>query len=406
MQHARTTVTARQFRFSQRQIDALPPHDSSSPSAMAEYSDTEVVGLKLAVSKSGRKYFWHRYRFRGRKKAVKLGEYPSVGVQDARLMVHEHKNMLARDLDPGNERNKRRNVPTLYEFAVETYLPHAKLHKRSWKDDESKIRRDISYTIGRIPINEIITGDVMRLHTAIGLRAAPGTANRYLSLLSGIFKHAIQHDLVKENPAKGIKKLPEADPRQRFLSGDELSRFVVAVNVEAGSTTANAIVLLLLTGLRRMELLSLRWSDVHLDSASAWLRKTKSGRGRHVVLNSAALNLLLKMKEQADSRCPWVFPASRGDGHLIDIRKAMARAMARANISDLRPHDLRRSFASLAVNAGVDLYQIKDLLGHSTVAVTQNAYAHLQQNTLRSASEIVAKTVGDAQAKLLQTEAA
>ncbi|GFO62327.1 tyrosine-type recombinase/integrase [Geomonas paludis] len=406
MQHERETATSRQFRFSQRQIDALPPHDSDSPSAMAEYSDTEVVGLKLAVSKSGRKYFWHRYRFRGRKKALKLGEYPSVSVQDARHMVHEHKNMLARDLDPANQRQIRRNVPTLSEFAVETYLPYAKLHKRSWKDDESKIRRDIKATIGRIPINEITTGDVMKLHTAIGLRAAPGTANRYLALLSGMFKLAIQNGLVKENPARGIKKLPEADARQRFLSGDELTRFIVAVNAEAGRTTANAIILLLLTGLRRMELFSLRWSDVNLDSATAWLTKTKAGRGRTVVLNSAALNLLLKMKEQADPHCQWLFPARRGAGHLVDVRKAMARAMALAGISDLRPHDLRRSFASLAVNAGVDLYQVKDLLGHSTVAVTQKAYAHLQQNTLRSASEIVAKTVGDAQAKLFPDIAA
>jgi site-specific recombinase XerD len=71
--------------------------------------------------------------------------------------------------------------------------------------------------------------------------------------------------------------------------------------------------------------------------------------------------------------------------------------MARSGITDLRLHDLRRSFASLAVNAGVDIYQIKNLLGHSSVTVTQRAYAHLQQNTLRSASEVVAKTLEAAQ---------
>jgi site-specific recombinase XerD len=81
---------------------------------------------------------------------------------------------------------------------------------------------------------------------------------------------------------------------------------------------------------------------------------------------------------------------------MMDPRKPLARAMVRAGITDLRPHDLRRSFASLAVNAGVDIYQIKDLLGHSDVSVTQRAYAHLQQKTLRSASEVVAKTLGEA----------
>lgn len=387
----------RQFRFSQRQIDALPSHDTGSASAMAEYSDTEVVGLKLAVSKSGRKYFWHRYRFRGRRKLLKLGEYPSVSVQAARLMVHEHKNMLARDMDPADERNKRRKVPTLAEFATETYLPYARLHKKSWQDDESKIRRDIGAMLGNIPINEITTKDVMQLHSAIGNRAAAATANRYRALLSGMFSLAVKCELVTRNPVTNVKKFKEADPRERYLSGEELGRFLLALNVEAGKTAANAIVMLLLTGLRRMELFSLRWTEVDLSRATIRLLHTKAGRGRTVVLNSSALGILRKIKEDADPACPWVFPAYRGDGHLVDVRKALKRTMKRANISDLRPHDLRRSFASLGINAGVDLYQIKDLLGHSSVAVTQRAYAHLQQNTLRSASEVVAQTIGQAQ---------
>jgi len=121
-------------------------------------------------------------------------------------------------------------------------------------------------------------------------------------------------------------------------------------------------------------------------------------RSRTVSLNSnsVAHELLKKIHAEAVPGCAWVFPARVGNGHLVDVRKPLARAMARAKLQDLRPHDLRRSFASLAVNAGVDIYQVKDLLGHSSVAVTQRAYAHLQQDTLRTASEVVAKTVEDA----------
>lgn len=396
MQYAEREVISRQLRFTQRQIDLIPPHDRDSASAMTEYSDTEVAGLKLAVSKSGRKYFWHRYRFRGRKKMLKLGEYPSLSVADARQMVNSNKNMLAHDKDPSDERNKRRKVPTLAEFAVETYLPDARLRKKSWKDDESKLRRDIGAILGNIPLPEIKTSDVMLVHSTIANRASPATANRYLALLSGVFTLAIKCEHIVRNPAKDVKKLKEADPRKRYLSGDELGQFLEALNVEAGKTAANAITLLLLTGLRRMELFSLRWQEVDLPSASFWLLDTKSGNGRTVVLNSLALDLLQKIKLDSEPNCPWVFPAYRGNGHLIDVRKTLWRAMARAGILNLRPHDLRRSFASLAVNAGVDLYQIKDLLGHSSVAVTQRAYAHLQQGTLRGASEIVAQTIGDA----------
>lgn len=387
---------ARQFKFSHKQIDDLPPHDKKSASAMSEYSDTEVVGLKLAVSKSGRMYFWHRYRFRGRKRMIKLGEYPSVSVVQARQMVHDNKNMLGRDLDPADERNRRRSVPTLSEFATEEYLPYAKQHKRSWADDESKLRREIGKMLGKIPLTDITTRDVMNLHAAIYKKCSAATANRYLALLSRLFSLAIQWGHLERNPVKGVKKYKEAGPRYRYLSGDELSRFISVLNSTSSKLTANALKLLLLTGVRKMELFSLRWSEVDLANASIRLLHTKNGRSRVVVLNSHALDIMKSIHAEAEPGCPWVFPARSGDGHLIDIRKALKRAMEQANLVDLRPHDLRRSFASLAVNAGVDIYQIKDLLGHSSVAVTQRAYAHLQQSTLRSASEVVSKTFGDA----------
>ena len=327
---------------------------------------------------------------------IKLGEYPSLGVAEARLIVHDNKNMLGRDLDPSDERNRKRSVPTLAEFSVQEYLPYAMQHKKSWADDESKLRREIGQQLGKIPLTEITTRDVMNLHASIFKKCSAATANRYLALLSRLFSLAIQWGHLERNPTKGIKKYKEAGPRYRYLSGDELTRFLAALNAEAGVLMANALKLLLLTGVRKMELFSLRWSEVDLPNASVRLLHTKNGRTRVVVLNSLALELMKNIHADAEPGCPYVFPARTGDGHLIDIRKPLKRAMLHANLVDLRPHDLRRSFASLAVNAGVDIYQIKDLLGHSSVAVTQKAYAHLQQKTLRSASEVVAQTYGEA----------
>lgn len=391
--HQTNTIENRKFKFTQKQIDALPPQSKDSPSAMIEYSDIEAVGLKLAVSKSGHKFYWQRYRYRGTKKMVKLGEYPSLTLNQARQMVNDNKNLLARDLDPAEERNRRRSVPTLSEFAEQTYLPNARMHKRSWRDDESKIRRDIGELLGCIPMNEVSTPDVMHLHSTIATRASPATANRYLALISGIFSLAINCDIVTRNPAKGVKKLKEAEPRRRSLSGDELGRFILALD-ESGKITSCALKMLLLTGMRRMELFSLKWSEVDIEAGSVRLLHTKNGRSRTVVLNSLALELMKKILSEASPNCLWVFPARNG-GHIKDARKALWKAMKLANISDLHPHDLRRSFASLLVNANVDIYQIKDLLGHSSVSVTQKAYAHLQQNTLRSASEVMVKTLED-----------
>jgi hypothetical protein len=201
----KTTPVIRQFRFSAKQVELLRPAGKDSASAMDEYSDTEVIGLKLAVSKSGRKYFWHRFRFRGRKRMMKLGEFPSLSVADARQMVHDNKNRLAHDQDPTNERNRLRTVPTLAEFAADTYVPYARQHKKTWKDDESKIRRDIGKILGKIPLPEIKTSDVMLLHSTICNRASPATANRFLALLSGMFSLAIKCELIDRNPAKGVR---------------------------------------------------------------------------------------------------------------------------------------------------------------------------------------------------------
>lgn len=276
------------------------------------------------------------------------------------------------------------------------------MHKRSWKDDESKIRRDIGELLGFISINEVPAADIMRLHSTIAIRASPGTANRYLALTSGIFSLAVKCDIVTKNNARGVRKFKEAEPRRRYLSTDELGRFMQALD-ESDRVTSCALKLLVLTGLRRMELFNLQWTEVDLESGTVRLITSKSGRGRTVVLNSLALEMMKKLQSEATPKCPWVFPARHG-GHIKDARKALWKAMKLAGIKeDLHIHDLRRSFASLLVNANVDIYQIKDLLGHSSVAVTQKAYAHLQNNTLRTASEVMVKTLEDALGKLVIT---
>ena len=126
---------SKRFPFTKRSIEAIPSHDPESPSREAEYSDVECIGLKLRVSKGGRKFFQHRYRYLSRKKCLSLGEYPHVTIQEARQKVSDHKSLLARDIDPGDERSQKRNDLTFSAFAKEFYIPHAKMHKKTWQED-------------------------------------------------------------------------------------------------------------------------------------------------------------------------------------------------------------------------------------------------------------------------------
>lgn len=106
----------KRFPFSKRTIESLPAHAMDSPSREAEYTDMECIGLHLRVSKGGRKFFQHRYRHLGRKKCLTLGEFPHVTVQDARQKVSAQKTLLAKSIDPAEEKAQVRNDLTLKEF--------------------------------------------------------------------------------------------------------------------------------------------------------------------------------------------------------------------------------------------------------------------------------------------------
>jgi len=116
---------SRRFAFTKRAIEAIPAHDPDSPSREAEYSDAECIGLHLRVSKNGRRFFQHRYRYLGRKKCLSLGEYPHISIQEARQRVSEHKALLARDIDPSDERTQKRNDITFSVFAGGFYIQSA-----------------------------------------------------------------------------------------------------------------------------------------------------------------------------------------------------------------------------------------------------------------------------------------
>src|SRR5210317_2052829 len=114
---------SKRFPFTKRAIEAISPHETESKSREAEYSDAECIGLKLRVIKGGRKFFQHRYRYMGRKKCLTIGEFPYVTVQDARSKVSEHKSLLARDIDPSDQREQKTNDLTFKKFADEFYIP-------------------------------------------------------------------------------------------------------------------------------------------------------------------------------------------------------------------------------------------------------------------------------------------
>ncbi|NMG32531.1 tyrosine-type recombinase/integrase [Aromatoleum evansii] len=383
------------FKFTTRAIEQLPACPATLSAKALEFSDTEVAGFKVCVSKAGRKTFLLRYTYREMKRAVRIGEFPATSLVDARKIALEMRAQLDRDIDPQSGRDRDRASPLFSAFVAE-YLAYARAHKRSWKDDVGRLRTILprfgGHRLSEISRREIelFLMDVRKTHT-------PATTNRYLSLLSAIFKRAVLVECLERNPCAGVQRLTENNLRQRFLSNDEIGRLLTAMKLAPPEVriAVAALKFLLLTGVRRREALHARWEHVDFERRVLFVPHSKSGRSKYVQLNDAAIALLADLPSRAGNG--WIFPSRRDASKpLCDPRKTFWTLLDAAGISDRpRLHDLRHTFCSLAINAGQTLYVVQGLVGHASPQTTMR-YAHIANGTLREASQAVADAVAKA----------
>ena len=377
--------------FTKKWIEQLPPNPLDSPSREKEYSDTQVVGLKLLVNKAGRKFFYLRYTLNRRKRGIKVGEFGVMSLIEARQHANELKAQIQRGIDPQEEKQQLSQIPTFREFVVDSYLPWAFANKLSADSDESKIRIHLLPVFGNVRIDQLTTQSLQRYLDQLKLTYTPATCNRHLSLLSRLLKMAVQFGMLDKNPAVGIRKAQENNERHRFLSGDEIRQFIESLAKDENPVAAAFLEFLLYTGVRRSEALNAKWENVDLAKRVWFIPRSKNGKHRHVILNAKALALL----EGLPRLNPYLFPGKLEGQPLNNPQKCFIRTLERAGIKDFRIHDLRHTHASIAINNGASLYEVQHLLGHSQTKTTSR-YAHLADETLRRVSDGVSLTIGKA----------
>jgi integrase len=214
-------------------------------------------------------------------------------------------------------------------------------------------------------------------------RPTPGRANRVGCAIRKMFNLAIRWEMRTDNPAAGFIRNPESQ-RERFLDVTEIGRLSQTLNEHKNQRMADVIRLLMLTGARRGDVLNATWDQFDLDRA-AWTKPaatTKQRKLHRTPLSSAAVQLLRTIRARTPEKCPWVFP---GDAHgkpVQEIKRFWHDVRKKAELADIRIHDLRHTFASLLVSGGMSLPMIGKLLGHTQVQTTQR-YAHLFDDPLR-----------------------
>ncbi|MBA3767318.1 MAG: site-specific integrase [Acidobacteria bacterium] len=279
---------------------------------------------------------------------------------------------------------RTRLTPKLTEWIGETYLPWAQSNKRSWYDDELIAKTICAY------FKDMRLGDVNSLHvekfkrdrretpTKQGSPRQPATVNRELAVLSKVFQLAVDAGQIESNPCQRVKRLRHDNSRTRFLSKEEEARLLEQL---MGKEPLRSIVVLALnTGMRRGEILSLRWGDVDLQRRLIHVKQTKTARNRTVPVNRDAYEMLSSQLHESEL----VFVSRRTGRQLVEIKKGFTAACGRANIHDFHFHDLRHTAASRLAETGADITTIAEILGHSSLSMTKR-YTHSNEDRKRRA---------------------
>jgi integrase len=381
-------------KLSKSTIDGLVYTGDPKSKKICIYWDDSLAGFGVRVYPSGRKVFFCRKRTKtGEQRFMTIGDVGVFNLKTARERAVELLTKIARGEDPLPYQS--RGDQTVKSFS-QTYLArHALSHKKSWKEDKKRLDAYVIPWFGGRRLTELRRELVAQKISALGVRA-PYQANRVLSLIGKMHECAIDWGLIPEsspNPARRIRKFREIK-RERYVYEDEMPRLAEALNTYPNPYISTLLWLYLLTGLRKTELLSLRWSSVDLRAKRIYLKTTKTKDGVDEPLSDLSVKLLRSIPKKLGN--PYVFPSRTGRRkHINSLSKDWKKILLEANIKNLRIHDLRRTFGSYLVSSGERMEVISKLLHHSDVKVTAEVYAHLSERPLRDALEKQSLILGD-----------
>ena len=365
------------LRLDQRRIRAFKPRKSAY-----DIRDRDLKGFGIRVLPSGAKRYFIHSQHRGRRVWKIVGEDGAIAADEARAR--------ARTLLAAIRADDDEVVVAPPDIAFEAVAEEVfRRYARNWKPSTLKVNRkyygnQILPWFGGRSIGDITANDVRRWF--VSLHNTPVAADRSAPVLSVIMRQAEVYGYRPEgsNPCVGIKRF-RRQGRERFLSVDEVCRLgAVLVRHEADRPQAVAIIrLLLLTGCRSGEILTLKWPFYR--EGKLFLPDRKTGP-RTVWLSSAARTILDRVPREA----AWVFPSPRTDGCLSAATLGFVwhRLRAEAGMCDVRIHDLRHSYASMALAQGETVLTIGRLLGHRDPATTLK-YIHLADAAVREAADVV-----------------
>jgi integrase len=362
-------------------------------------------GFGVRVTPAGRKLFIAQARMRGRARRITIGTWPEMKVAEARVEAGELLQAMRRGADPVVERKAQKRAQeagetTISSLAERWLTEHVKpkLKPRTAADYEKLVAQRIKPALGPLTVRAVSRDDVMKLHAAMA--STPRRANYTVSTFRALMTFAEDVGLraPHTNPGKRIKLYREY-ARERFLSEDEIGKAADAISEtersgKIGPHAAAGLRLALFTGARSGEITAAKWSHVDWTRKTIRLPDSKTNEPRTIHLSDAAVEILKTLPRVE----PYIVAGANAGKPFKNLSRAWIVARSRRGLEDVRLHDLRHSYASLAAARGVSLQMIGKLLGHKVAATTMR-YAHLARDAAAAVNDELGEAMTAAIAK-------
>lgn len=359
-------------KFTARLITNLKPKKH-------RYEIWEGNGFGIRVSPAGKKSWVYVYHYQNRSRRMTLGDYPKMSLAEAHIAHAKAVEALRMGNDPGikrvSENQLDRLAPTVEQLITEYIEKWAKPRKRSWKEDQRMLLKDIQPTWGKRKAKEIKRREVILLLDKISGRGSPIAANRTLAVLRRMFNFAIERDILETSPCFLVKAPSKENRKERFFSEEEIKDFWHGLDsANMSELTKLALKFQLTTAQRKGEIISAEWNE--FDLKKGWWTipgtKTKNGKTHLVPLSPLAESLLKEIKKLSDNS-QWLFPSPKEGQHISGpaLDKAVRRNQnCLKSAKQATPHDLRRTAASHMTALGIPRLVVAKILNHSDKGVT------------------------------------
>lgn len=377
------------IKLTQKQVNSIPYAEKGQQF----YWDSTLPGFGVKVGISSKTFIVQR-EVNGKVKRRKIGDTKIWSLEVARQAAREQLIQMSKGVDPLEEKRRKALTGKTFEAAYQEFIAvKAQLVKpRTLRNYEDYFKNHLQVIRPR-PFREITAAELTDLHNNISQKSGSFAAKHTISLIGAIYNfHAMDDESIR-NPANVLKRRKVLQPmkrRETFIDSTDLPKWYKAVLNLNNSTIRDAYLLFLFTGLRKMELLTLKWADVDFDKRLVTIRDTKNKTDFLLPMSKRVYDILnTRQKFKGDSK--WVLTGEGKEGHLVEPKRSGHIVTEKSGVK-FGIHDLRRTYATIAESVAPNAYSVKRLLNHKTGDVT-SGYLQTDMQTFRKVVELVAEEI-------------